>query len=663
MAYSKPPSSDMPFTFTSSGYVTPSASSILFNFGAANTANLQAAINVIGLFQETTYSELKECPVIVVGYTSTGPQIIKLSCIYTGIRDIGGTIHGNPVHADLGAFINAISGQGNLGAYIKSTIQSTKDLGGEISPIPPVDLPGYIKSTIQAYKNLGASTYGIPPVDLGAFITPILFKGTANLGGILATIPPEDLPASVFGFLPVDLPASIFPEGFADLSAILSTVFKSDLGGSINPNVTANLSALILGFAPTDLGGSIHGFATRDLGAILNGVFGPGDIQAVINAIPPKDLGAIIRGWIGIQVPIDLPASLIGTFSYDLNALIGSISPADLNAIITATGKAVDLPATIVPKVIYISRALQIALLEHKNLKAMINSSCFGSDSKNLLAYIRSIEKLDLMATIFGLRSDLSQSLKNLGMYINTETYAVEDRIPLTFFGESNNKFTQLKIRFGVTVDETYTVFDTLDIIYGKVITANLGATVTAILHSVDLGVTITPIFDFNFTDLPYNISPRTREIVIDFSPKWRENWRRFVEIFFDFGGSTPYHYFYVNGTDKVYRVDRDRHWTIWAKGYDEIDDSMIERRNTRSKFIFKMSNYSNIDEAVRDLIDRASVYRRINLPASITPILPPLGDLGASITPNIIYKWTKNLHGSVTATGGFLDLGASITT
>jgi len=372
-------------------------------------------------------------------------------------------------------------------------------------------------------------------------------------------------------------------------------------------------------------------------------------------------LVSIIRGWLGVAVPVDLPAELESKFSFDLPASTNALFPANLGAIIFADG-AKNLPATIVPKVIFISRALQIALLEHKNLKAMINSSCFGSDSINLLAFIRSIEKLDLTATIFGLRVDTSQSLKNLAAYINTETYAVEDRIPLTFFGEDNNKFTQLNIRFGVTEGEIYKVFDTIDIIYGKVTTANLGATVTAILHSVDLGVTITPIFDFNYTELPHNISPRTREIVIDFSPKWRENWRRFVEIFFDFSGGDPYHYFYVSGADQVYRVDRSRHWTIWAKGYDEVTDSMIERRNTRHKFIFNMSNYSTVDEAVRDLIDRASVYRRINLPASITAISPPLGDLGASITPDIIYKWTKNLHGSVTGTGGFLDLGSSIT-
>ncbi len=655
MAYEKPPSNNIPFQFTSTGYTAPDFNVINFSFGlATQTANLQAAINVIGLFQETTSSELKECPTIVVGYTSTGPQIIKLPCVYAGIRDIGGAIHGNPIHADLGAFIASITGLGNIGAYIKSTTQSTKDVGGAIK--------GW---TGEAVKDLGAFTSAVLPVDLAASLIGILFKGTADLGAILATIPPEDLPSSIFGVASIDLPAIIFPQGLIGLSVLLKIFNRGskDLSAFINAPDTTNLGAAINSISFNNLLASIHGFDTRNLGAIITGVFGPGDIQATITGTGGfKELGIFVRGMIATQVPIDLPASLIGTYSSDITALINSISPFDLAALITATGQAVDLPATIIPRVIFVSGALQIALLEHKNLRAMVNSSCFGSDSKNLTAYIRSIEKLDLRAVVFGLHVDTSQSFKNLGMYINTETYAVEDRIPLTFFGESTNKFTQLNIRFSVTEGELYKVFDTIDVIFGKVVTANLGATITGILQSVDLGVTITPIFDFNYTNLPHNVSPRTREVVIDFTPKWRENWRRLVEIFFDFTGDDSYHYFYVSGSDKVYRVDRTRHWTIWGKSYDVVADSMIERRNTRSKFIFKMSNYSTVDEAVRDLIDRVAVYRRVDFPASITPILPPLGDLGASITPDIVYQWSKNLHVSVTGTGGFLELGASIT-
>ncbi len=608
MAYEKPPINNIPFEFTTGGYTKPDFDNIPFNFALKpvfqQTADLQAIIDAV-------------------------------------------------VPKDLSASITGVS------------LSNVKNLPSSVLGYPPVDLGGYTKIFTEAVKNLGAFTSAVLPVDLAASLIGILFKGTADLNAILATIQPEDLPSSIFGVAPVDLPAFIQSMGTFDLPAILNIFDKKDLPAAIKifATNTKNLSAIIDVTLLNNLPASIHGFATRDLGAILTAVFGPGDIQATITGTGGfKELGIFVRGMIATQAPIDLPASLIGTFSFDITALINSISPSDLGALITATGQAVDLPATIIPKVIFVSIALQIALLEHKNLRAMVNSSCFGSDHINLTAYIRSIEKLDLRAIVYGLYVDTSQSFTDLAMYINTETHAVEDRIPLTFFGEDNNKFTQLHIRFSATEGELYKVFDTIDVIYGKVVTANLGATITGILQSVDLGATVTPIFDFNYTNLPHNISPRTREVVIDFSPKWRENWRRFVEIFFDYTGSDSYHYFYVSGADQVYRVDRTRHWTIWGKSYDVVADSMIERRNTRSKFIFKMSNYSTVDEAVRDLIDRAAAYRRVDFPASIIPVLPPLGDLGASITPDIVYKWSKNLHVSVTGTGGFLELGASIT-
>jgi hypothetical protein len=47
MAYTKPPANNMPFSFTSSGYVGPNAGGINYRFRASAIANLQAAINVL----------------------------------------------------------------------------------------------------------------------------------------------------------------------------------------------------------------------------------------------------------------------------------------------------------------------------------------------------------------------------------------------------------------------------------------------------------------------------------------------------------------------------------------------------------------------------------------------------------------------------------------
>jgi hypothetical protein len=472
----------------------------------------------------------------------------------------------------------------------------------------------------------------------------------------------SDLSASIYSIAPADLNAYIESFRTTDLSAQLHPIYKKELPASINPKIPYALGASIFGVGPINLGGNIHGWATANLGALATGAYGPYDIQAYINGTGGyRDLLAYVRGLIGVQIPIDLRAYLTGTFTSDLSAIVGAVLPADLPAYLNAAGQSDDLPASIVPKVIYMSKVLQVALLEHKNLKAMINSACFGSDHLNLYAYIRSIEKLDLQGIIFGWMVDIYSNAKDLMMYINTEDYAVEDKLDIDYFGEGANKYTQVKILFTAT-GELYKTFDTIDILFGLKNIKNLGATVTGILHSFDLGATLTPIYDWNFTDLPQYINPKTHEIVIEFDEKWRERWRKAVEIFFDYTGDDPYHYFYVSGADQVYRVDRDRHWTIWGKSYREIEDSMIERRDVKHKYIFKMSDYANVDEAVRDLIDRVSAYRRVNLPALIEGILPHHLDLGASISPDIKYKWFKNLFAEIYPKHDTLDLSALIT-
>ncbi|MHA2344787.1 MAG: hypothetical protein ACXADW_23285, partial [Candidatus Hodarchaeales archaeon] len=418
-----------------------------------------------------------------------------------------------------------------------------------------------------------------------------------------------------------------------------------DLSAYVKVNIrnTKDLQAYINTLHPLNLSASIHGFDTRDLIAILSGAFGPGDLQAAIYAISPANLVALIQGFLGVEVPSSLSAIITGSFGQDLPASVYSITPIDLQAIINVTGQAADLPASIIPKVIFMSQVLQVSLLEHVNLRAMINIACFGSDSRDLYAYIRSIEKIDLQGLIFGLYSDNS-NVKDLFMYINTEDYYVEDKAgPWFFADDKDQQHSLLKITFNAS-GPSYHTFNTIPVYYDRPPWENLQALITGVLTSVDLGATITAAFDFNFTELPYNVSPRTREVVIEFDERWRERWRRFVELFFDDSGNTPYHYFYVSGANKVYRIDRTRHWTIWAKGFDEVN-SMIERRNVRYKYIFNASKYANVDEAVRDLIDRVSAYRRANLTASISGELPIHLDLPASITSSFVYSWVKHLN------------------
>lgn len=643
----------MPFRFTSSGYTMPNAGSMRFQFGAAATANLQAAINVL------SEDYLKECPTYTISYGGK-IQTIQLPCVYGGYRHLGGYIYGNPEHADLGAYIKVVMGQAELGAYIKSTIQSSKNLGASVYGIPPADLNAYLN--IIEIRNLPAYVYGVPPVDLPAHLNGWAVK---NLSAYVYGYYPIDLNAYIYGIPPANLTAYIRAWSITDLAGEINSVYKTDLPAIIQSTTLADLAAYLSAVDPINFPASIHGWATADLPATLIGGYGPNDLQAYIEASGGyKDLLAYVKGMIETEVPYDLQGIIEGWYSFNLGASISLIYPADLSAYIFATGKTVDLPASIIPRVIYLKQAIRVALLEHLDLGAMINSSCFASGSINLSAYVYPIMKHDLRAVIFGWNVNIYSHVVELAACINTGVVNVEDKIPVSFVPQPL-KYTILRLK--LDVNPSYKVFDTLRILFSSYPEANLPATLTGVLESSNLPAYIKAVFDWNYSELPPYVNPKTHEVVIDFDEDGYENWRRFVEIFFDFTGDSPYHYFYVSGADKVYRVDRDRHWVVRAKSYKRVS-GMIERRNVRRKYIFNMSNYANVDEAVRDLIDRVSTYRRSSLGAYINGGLPIHANLGASIYPDVKYSWVKYLHASVVGRlRGYqgtesLDLSASIT-
>jgi hypothetical protein len=458
----------------------------------------------------------------------------------------------------------------------------------------------------------------------------------------------------------VDLDASINIVEYKELYGYLKSfqTASQNLSASINSMYLANLPAFIDVYK--ELG------VEKNLSASLVGGYGPYDIQAFINAIPFKTLSAYIKGFKGIQIPYNLSAAVESYYAVDLGAIIGITLPVNLSAYLNAVGQAVNLSASIVPKVIYLKRSINVALLEHKDLKALINFMCFASEYRSLGAYLKAVYKLDLKGYIIGWYGNMADNVIDLKCYINTAIYDVEDVIDIRFVPSSSRyMYSILKLRFG-SVDK-YTVFDTLQIIYGSYYALDLSATICGTFTSFDLGASLTPIFDYNYSELPLWIKPKTHEIVINLA-RFEEQWQRTVELMFETYGDDPFHYFYVSGENKIYRIDRSRHWVVWAKSYQEVSDSMIERRNVRHKYLFRMSDYRNIDEAIRDLIDRVSSYRRTHLGAYINGILPPHLDLSAHITPDVVYRWQIHLGSSLRGLlRGYigtetLDLGTSIT-
>jgi hypothetical protein len=275
------------------------------------------------------------------------------------------------------------------------------------------------------------------------------------------------------------------------------------------------------------------------------------------------------------------------------------------------------------------------------------------------MGYLYTIYKKDLRGEIIGWYSGTADNIKDMTAYINAGVINVQDKFTIKFIPEVR-KYTILKLR-GSILDK-YKVFDNYSLLFSSCYAKNLQASIIGTLRYYDLPAVLNTITQANYTELPPSVSPKTHEVVIDLNDKGYENWRRFVEIMFNRGGAEPYHYFYVSGENKVYKIDRSRHWTIWATSYIEDNETFIDRHGVRKKYIFKMDQYNDFDHAVRDLIDMVSIPRQKDLSASIESVLGNRYDLQALIEVKHIYRWSKNLKSVVhTYQHSDMDLASSI--
>ncbi len=631
----------------------------------SGSADLRSWLQTEGIYQDTTHSYVKECVTPVISYRAGRPQILKLPCLYGGIRDIGSYIYGNPQYKDLSAYISAVIRTKDLNAFIRSATQANLNLSAFVRSYFSgyKDIVAAIRRVDHGQLDVIASVYGQAIQDLSVSIGAHL---PLDLIALLNIIEIRDLPASVLGEWAkgtYDLAAGLYKiwdRKTSDLSAYISSkMVWTNLAAYLNIISLSNLSAYVKGFYRSyvnlnayvligqmrNLYADIHGYDTSSLNASVVGIYGPYDLQAYICVHPYLNLYASIRGkYMGAM---DLRAIVEGWYIINLAASIRSIDPVDLSAYIVARGKSIDLGASVIPNIIKLKKVLQISLLEHRDLKALINFQCFGSTYVNLGAYVYTLYKKDLPAFVWPWRND--DGYKNLGAYINAGVYSVEDKVDIRFVPNSHLMYSQLKLTFSPSNVQSYKVFDTQKILFGTFYASNLTATINGILRSTDLSASLTPVLQANYTELPEYVNPKTHEVVIDFNERWRENWKTFVEIMFHRSGPEPFKYFYVGGSNKIYKIDRNRHWTIWASSYIQDSTDVIDRKNVRSKFIFNMSNYTTIDEAVRDLIDRVSSYRKFDLGAIVQSISPPCADLTATIICKFKGKWVKHLGASIT--------------
>lgn len=647
---------------------------------SGTTYEMRSRINSINPYA-STYTYLKYCKNYIMGYGMHGVQILKRECLYGGIRDFSAAIKtqqqstvnlnktirmwgqaykdlGNQVFGelykdsgDLGGilkgkakeiesdFIKIIRGwatdQKDLEGYLKQASAGQDDLSAFLKPNfrEYLDLNTRLKGwVIEAQRDLGSYTKSViaSTKDINKFIQPLHIS---DLNQTIGLIPAQDLQIIIQ-----------HNDRVVNLFGTIRAKYYVSIGGIIRCKYIYDLPTLLMPIEPVDLSASLEPILHINLGAAIDGWYGPiKNLLNYINAVPAQDLPTSIIGWGGYRIPIDLPTLIQSYQESDLSAYVDIIPHQNLGATLIPKGQIYDLGAHITPKVVYFRSIINVALLEHKDLQAMINYACFYSDWRSLSASLYCFSKKDLPVNIWGTLQNASSTYKDLSAYINVHSYYTQDKIPVEFHTLPEvDPYTFVNINYDV-VGVKYNVFNTIPLYYYGQWPKDLGVSINGVYHTRDLSARIVPNFDFSYSELPPWINPRTYEVVLDIR-KLSLYARRFVEIMFDAIGESPYHYFYVGAEQKIYRVDRGRHWSIKTVGYTKVENAEVDRVDVREKQTFDLSNYSTIDEAVRSLIDRAANYMRVNLPTSIMGVPPPHRDLPVNLYAYKIRSWTKNL-------------------
>ena len=649
VSYRPPKGKNVLFDFTEEGYTPPDFVNIDFLAAAYSTSDLQAYIEIMQfyehgtadleaslevwpLFQDSTYTYVKSCRQVVVGYSDTGVQVLELPCLFGGIRDLGAFITTGKLwyssYTDLYAdIIGDTDIFFDLPAGIKALRHSYADILSVVQTIPAVDLHAFFN--IIETRDITASISGTlfkGNLDLAATFGKVTIKSNKNLNSYITSWHISDLAAMIGAFSTADLQATIFSGYF---------------------RVSKNLSAYLACVAPVDLQATLHGYAKADLNAITIVGYQPYDLPSSIRAVRPRDLPAYVYGMKAQDMFFDLPANIQGFSTRDIAAYITSIGSASFLAYIVATGKYLDLLAEIVPKTINIKRIISISLFEHKDLRAVVNYNCLKSSFVDLPAYLYTIKRLDLSAFIIGWYGGAADNVIDLAAYINAADYVQANYTSIT-----SNVYdaTPPFVTFGIHSTPkkgSHKVLDTL-MLLGNRSTNILRATITGILYSRDISAQITAKPLANFTTVPNWVNPKTLEVVINLD-RFGERWRRFVEMMFFTNSDEDYHFFYVPNENKVYKVNRERTWKVQVLGFSNDPNKLNSRIKVKKLFVFNLKNYDTFDQALNDLIDRVATRRHRDLEVSIIATTFPSTDLQANIKVKRINHWSLSCKATIT--------------
>lgn len=694
MNYTPPPNTQIPFTFTQSGYVVPTGE-LLFEFAARTSSfnNLSAAIQVMQLYHDETYTYVKSCPKYVMGYAGGKVQIIKGPCIFGGIRDLWSSITGIDIlsqTADLAGVIKVMNfGVSDLSANI--SMHLPKDIRSSIRPVHKVvlDFPGSIHGWQQS--DLYANILMHPPRNLEASIfvkrtsctdlnTYIYAWHIKDLQVLVDRVFPFDLSATIDLIQPVNLSAylkvryisnlkgSLKGWCIKDLSGAINSIFANDLNVEIHgkDDMFKNLYFRIKGQAievQSFLAGSIRAFIGKDLTVTLIATY-MSNLSGYVFPVLPKDIGANIYGWDvsdlqfllnGQRGPGDLLASIFpNTNLRTLTATINSMAGTDILSNLPTNIHSWETRNLTSSIGLIAAGNLRATLIPHmyaKNLRASIYPKMIRlstiidvvtMEHRNLSAMINTFcvftNYKNLSASVYVThKSDLSAFIRALKYIYKPSSLGAS-----IGYADTITEVDKYEISFNILESEMRTFdrymigFDT----FGAV--KYLSAYIKGTLRNVSLGATIIvkEVVPYSFGHI------ETTERVVDLT--YAGIFKTFETVEMSFKSLVHDYYYSIDGNYawKANRLDR---WILELKSYLPRNTILkLKRRLHKEVDLYDLKRFSTIDEAMRYAIAYITEYPQSDLNININGT-GEYTSLGANISPRYVKDGNSYLSGILT--------------
>jgi hypothetical protein len=544
--------------------------------------------------------------------------------------------------------------QNTLRSYIKTISHGSRDLLTyfKLSNRGFINLPSVARTVHKDFISMSSYLLANQPVILGASLNIIeirdilgYIKGEYRKGffDLYTEFDRVTLKASR------NLPINIHSWDIRELGGIIHSNHTSDLYVELlagNFGIIKNLATFLNCISPINLQAYIHSYDTKNLETITIVGYQPNDLPSNITSTQPRNLLGYIYGFKAQKIGVNLPSYIRGLEIYNLTTTITPIVASDLFVYINAIGKYKDLPSLIIPKTINIKHTLSISLYEHKDLKAVMSYNCLKSSYTTLFCSLYPINKKDLKTYIIGWFGDKAKNVLDLMAYVNSTLVQVTDFN--TFFGDIFIP-TAPSVTHKVTSIKNKSTYKTVDyyVISNTYKASILSASIIGVPRSKDLASYITAKPIANFTTLPGWVNPKTFEVIINLN-RFEERWYRFVELMFFTNKDNDYFYFFVPEENKVFKVDRNRTWKIQVVGFSDDSSSIYSRTKINKKFIFKLNNYSTIDQALNDFIDRVTLARHSDLSVYLEAYTYPSINLNATIKGVSKKSWVRDCRARI---------------